>query len=355
MVASGPFALGPASLGTSSSKRPNQSFASVGLLGPSGAAALGTGLSGTAAPALKKELKPSQDIESLYADEEILSDEEGAEKVDMDHVSKLDWSAPVALRRRKDQNRGKKKDHKVKEGDSGGVFAKSRSQSATIDDDEEVKDEANALDLSESEEEEELEDLVEHFTRRNLEESGDEILSGEQLYLFQFPSPFPTFVPPTVNSDSIDVDAQPSSSTTSAKPDSPETDHKGKGKAVTWAPDVKNVEDSKPVKKEDDITVQHLDGIIGQIEVYRSGAIKMKLGSDIIMEVSAATQPTFLMQAVHIDSKHKRMMVVGEVSKKFIVSPDVEKMLDELGGSGVDGELKGDPSLEGLQAMDTTE
>ena len=47
---------------------------------------------------------------------------------------------------------------KKEDGGSGTPFATSRSQSTVIDDEDEIKNEANALDLSESEEEEEMEE-----------------------------------------------------------------------------------------------------------------------------------------------------------------------------------------------------
>jgi len=74
----------------------------------------------------------------------------------------------------------------------------------------------------------------------------------------------------------IDVDADP-----------PAADTKGKGKAVSWAPDVKvessvKAEDTDGKQKE----TQALDGTVGQMEIYKSGAIKMRLGKNVVMDVS---------------------------------------------------------------------
>lgn len=44
-------------------------------------------------------------------------------------------------------------------------------------------------------------------------------------------------------------------------------------------------EDSRKVKPEDDEETKPSGGIIGQLEIHRSGLIKMRLGDGIVMEV----------------------------------------------------------------------
>ena len=68
------------------------------------------------------------------------------------------------------------------------------------------------------------------------------------------------------------------------------------------------------------------------------------------VQVTAATQPSFLQQAVHVDAENKRVHVLGEVNRRFVVSPDVETLLSamELAEQPVA------PELEGLIAMDTS-
>jgi len=46
---------------------------------------------------------------------------------------------------------------------------------------------------------------------------------------------------------------------------------------------------------------------------------------------------------------HKRLVVLGEVTHRFVVTPDVEMLLDELDGKLA--EVKTDPILEGLETM----
>jgi DNA-directed RNA polymerase III subunit RPC4 len=43
--------------------------------------------------------------------------------------------------------------------------------------------------------------------------------------------------------------------------------------------------------------------------------------------VSGATQSSFLQQVVHLDMQNKRLNVLGEINKRFVVSPDVEALL----------------------------
>lgn len=49
-----------------------------------------------------------------------------------------------------------------------------------------------------------------------------------------------------------------------------------------------------------------------------------------IIEVTAATQPSFLQHAVYLDEAKNRLVVLGEVNRRFIVSPDVDLLLDDM-------------------------
>lgn len=49
-----------------------------------------------------------------------------------------------------------------------------------------------------------------------------------------------------------------------------------------------------------------------------------------LFEVSEATQPSFLQQAVHLDMENKKLHVLGEVNKKFVVSPDLDVLLASM-------------------------
>jgi DNA-directed RNA polymerase III subunit RPC4 len=67
--------------------------------------------------------------------------------------------------------------------------------------------------------------------------------------------------------------------------------------------------------------------------------------------VTAATQPSFLQHVVYLDRKEKRLCVLGEINRRFVVTPDIESLLAEM-------DLPDDPPdvkvPGGTEAMDTT-
>ncbi|KAI0641967.1 RNA polymerase III RPC4-domain-containing protein [Trametes meyenii] len=353
MTASGPFAMGPALAGTSARRAaPRSNFAPIVPQGP-GAARLGAGLTATTAPTLKRE----RDAEggkggggggAGVADGEVYSDpDEGVEIVDMENVRQMDWMAPESLRKERDA--GKRKGPKVKKEERdegklpGGVSGETMDVDRQESPEEEEVNMANAVDLSESEEEEELEDIIDDFAQRQAEAEEDTDVRQERLYFFQFPNPFPAF--------------------TSAQ--APDGDAKGKGKAadagedagkkVTFAQDTKppapGAAPPAPSATEKQEAQTKVDGIVGQLEIYESGTVKLRLGNGIVMDVTAATQPSFLQHAVYVDPEHKRLSVLGEVNRRFVVTPDIETLLTSM-------ELADRPPAfdlgDGLLTMDTT-
>ena len=46
--------------------------------------------------------------------------------------------------------------------------------------------------------------------------------------------------------------------------------------------------------------------------------------------MTAATQPSFLQHAVHVDPEKKRLSVIGEVNRRFVVSPNIDALLESL-------------------------
>ncbi|KAF8603851.1 hypothetical protein BDV93DRAFT_493014 [Ceratobasidium sp. AG-I] len=353
MIASGPFALGPAA---NSVRRPSRLTASTAIQPPGhgGGQSSGAGLTDTAAPTLKDTRKLQKKRVGLEAAEkEEYSEDEGVEVIDMDDVNELDWMAPDSLirvkeedeekaARKRDKLKGKIKDdshtksmRKLKIDPEDDIRASesllSSRDASTVrtsnSGEEEDKNLANALDLSESEEDEELEDLVDDFLGGN---QTDESLAGPQnkLYYFQFPNPFPTFEAQSKTSDSTaDVEMSDVSGPSSAQ--------KGKQK-VSFAESTKSQplsddeDDLRKIKPENDEETNLSGGIIGQLEIHRSGLIKMRLGDGIVMEVTAATQPSFLQHAVYLDNAKNRLVVLGEVNRRFIVSPDVDLLLEDM-------------------------
>lgn len=68
--------------------------------------------------------------------------------------------------------------------------------------------------------------------------------------------------------------------------------------------------------------------------------------------MNAATQPSFLQQAVYLDKAGKRLTVIGEVNKQFIVSPDVDTLLAAM--EEADKRLPVIDGEENMIKMDTT-
>ncbi|KAI0675547.1 RNA polymerase III RPC4-domain-containing protein [Trametes maxima] len=353
MTASGPFAMGPALAGTSARRAaPRSNFAPIVPQGP-GAARLGAGLTATTAPTLKRERdadvgKGGGGGGTGVVDDEVYSDpDEGVEIVDMENVRQMDWMAPESLRKERDA--GKRKGPKVKkeEREEGKLPASASGEAMDVDRSETPEEEqvnmANAVDLSESEEEEELEDIIDDFAQTQAQAEEDTDIRQERLYFFQFPNPFPAFtLPQTADSDS-----------------------KGKGKAteggeeagkkVTFAQDTKppapGAAAPAPNTTEKQEAQPKVDGVAGQLEIYESGTVKLRLGNGIVMDVTAATQPSFLQHAVYVDPEHKRLSVLGEVNRRFVVTPDIETLLTSM-------ELADRPPAfdlgDGLLTMDTT-
>ncbi|KAJ3536397.1 hypothetical protein NM688_g6845 [Phlebia brevispora] len=242
--------------------------------------------------------------------------------------------APETLKKEKQAKKVKKEEKKLD------LKGKAPAKPDEMEIDEEAPGKvnlANAVHLSDSEEEEEMEDIIDDFElAMNMDTETD--IRQERLYFFQFPNPLPKFLsnaasqqPPTASQ------SEDSSSKVSGEDAKPQA-------AATPL----NAE----VKAEPEAAAQ-VDGIVGQLEIYRSGAVKMRLGNDIVLDVTAATQPSFLQHAVYVDPDHKRISVLGEVNRRFVVSPDIDSLLTSL--EHEEQQARGaDLDTAGLIQMDTT-
>ncbi|KAJ7623370.1 RNA polymerase III RPC4-domain-containing protein [Roridomyces roridus] len=319
MTASGPFAMGPTMAGNNARRSvPRSNFA---IPTPtSDRSSLGAGLTRVSAAVIKKENElKGEKIKSSEEDEEVYSDpDEGVEIVDMENVRQMDWMAPESLRK---ERHVKKKVKKEEPTDP-------EIEAVAVE-----VDAANALDLSESEEEEEFEDLVEHFSRQEPVDE-DPSLREERLYFFQFPSPFPEFLPYTPPVTEEDASVKKVTFAEDTKPGSLPGSARG-----SVAPSEATVDDKAKEPKT-------VDGIIGSLEVYRSGAVKMRLSNGILLEVTAATQPSFLQHAVCLDIPEHRLTVLGEVNKRFVVSPDIGSLLTAMEISEKNGPPKDDTRMD---------
>ncbi|KAJ3737437.1 RNA polymerase III RPC4-domain-containing protein [Lentinula guzmanii] len=309
MVASGPFALGPAMAGTSSSRRFAQAATPIATPSRTEASSLGAGLSQTAAPKIKQESKKEEQEEEAYSDPD-----EGVEIIDMENVRQMDWMAPDSLR--------KEKEKRLKKEDPDALDRGTRVMDAPDEED----DEADGR---------ELETMFDgDFGITN--HDADNV--SQHLYLFQFPSPFPTFS--KKRSDNVQE----------------ETPLTQASKKVTFAPDVKVETEVQPSSRGPSApaeTKEELDGVIGHLEVYRSGARKIRLGNGIVLDVSPASQPSFLEHAVHLDMQENKLAILGEIFRHYLVAPDVDALLAAMDAldSGPQTVLAGE---ENLIRMDVT-
>ncbi|THU99158.1 hypothetical protein K435DRAFT_720095 [Dendrothele bispora CBS 962.96] len=289
MTASGPFALGPAMAGNNVRRSVPKSNFTNPAPSTSSKPDLGAGLSNTPAPSIKTEDRKGKQM--IIDEEEVYSDQEdGVEIVDIEKIQDMDWMAPESLRKEKPVVKTKKEDSDGTP-ETGDVNL------------------SNAVDLSESEDEEELEDIIDDFNQQ-IDLDTDPTPRQDKLYCFQFPSPFPVF-------QSTNANVQVPSPT----------------KKVTFAPSAKSEPSSSSVPPdfpEKEPVPPPVDGLIGRLEVYRSGIVKMKLANGIVLDVTAATQPSFLQHAVHVDLEEKSMSVLGEVNKRFAVAPDVDVLLNAM-------------------------
>lgn len=70
-------------------------------------------------------------------------------------------------------------------------------------------------------------------------------------------------------------------------------------------------------------------GFMGKLLVYRSGAVKLKLG-DTLYNVTPGMDCMFAQDVVAINTVEKQFCVVGELNKRAILSPDVDFVLNNF-------------------------
>lgn len=374
MTASGPFALGPSARST------GKKVAPIGPGGSSLTAAESADSSRSSTPKTDPDRASYRNPDKLK-DAEQYSDPEdgGVEIVDLDEVHVLDELAPRALPRvaekesKKDKQkaadaRQKKMDGRIRKDDraaSGAVRVKSEDSDDMITDldptasstfngtssaisstsatsqpaDITEVNTADALDLSESEGEELMDDLVDDFVFHD----QDEISPENRLYLFQFPQLFPKFKVPKEGKGTAKA-AAPSASATATKrrsvsfaagttggagqagkddpPSSSEIDSDDSSGADS---DMDDKKDAKPSS-----TSSSAEGLVGKLNVYRDGRVFLRFGDDLVMEVTGGSQSTFLQQVMLLDPSNRTATSLGELHRKFIVSPEIDCMLNDI-------------------------
>lgn len=74
-------------------------------------------------------------------------------------------------------------------------------------------------------------------------------------------------------------------------------------------------------------------GAMGKMVVYKSGAVKLKLG-ETLYDVNPGSDCIFSQDVVTINAKEKNCCAVGELQKRAILTPDVDSILDSLADLG---------------------
>uniref|UniRef100_F6HGP2 DNA-directed RNA polymerase III subunit RPC4 n=1 Tax=Vitis vinifera TaxID=29760 RepID=F6HGP2_VITVI len=74
-------------------------------------------------------------------------------------------------------------------------------------------------------------------------------------------------------------------------------------------------------------------GFMGKMLVYKSGAIKLKLG-DTLYDVSPGLDCVFAQDVVAINTEDKCCCVLGELKKRAVVTPDVDSALSSMDDLG---------------------
>ncbi|RDX86711.1 DNA-directed RNA polymerase III subunit RPC4, partial [Mucuna pruriens] len=70
-------------------------------------------------------------------------------------------------------------------------------------------------------------------------------------------------------------------------------------------------------------------GFMGKMLVYKSGAIKLKLGNTLY-DVSPGMTCAFAQDVVAINTAQKHCCTIGEISKHVVITPDIDAILDNL-------------------------
>ncbi|XP_078437888.1 uncharacterized protein LOC144708441 [Wolffia australiana] len=70
-------------------------------------------------------------------------------------------------------------------------------------------------------------------------------------------------------------------------------------------------------------------GLMGKMLVYKSGAVKMKIGG-VLFEVSPGSDCMFAQDVMAINTKKKQCCALGDLTKHVVVTPNIDFLLDSL-------------------------
>ncbi|KAJ3152947.1 hypothetical protein HDU86_005402 [Geranomyces michiganensis] len=151
------------------------------------------------------------------------------------------------------------------------------------------------------------------------------------LIFFQFPSVLPKFNTPPEDLEMLSTAPPPTAPTSTASTAAaggasgrPQSARAAKAEAakIKAEAEASNATPAPPAGP---------DGRVGQLLVYKSGKMQMRMGQ-IVFDVTLGPQPTYLQSVVAIDGLKGACHVLGNVSQRYVCTPDVEGML--AGGLG---------------------
>lgn len=158
-----------------------------------------------------------------------------------------------------------------------------------------------------------------------------------RLFLIQFPPKTPNLIIPkdlTQEDDSPEAPLQP----TAASPPAAATGIKKEESSNADTPKLTPTEEGKPSTY---VTAQNTDlpaGRVGKLNVHKSGRVTLDWGG-IPFELNMGTEVDFLQDAVVTSSpstdltkdqaEEKKVWAMSQVTGKFVVTPDWDKLLDE--------------------------
>jgi DNA-directed RNA polymerase III subunit RPC4 len=243
-------------------------------------------------------------------------EEEGIQIIDMGKVAALDAMAPLSIPASLAASRCRPQ--------GGSEFSQTDSSAS----------ERLVVDVDVGEEET-MDDLTDDYHRHDLI-IDEGFAQGAKFLLLQFPPLFPTFALPegdaltSIRSDNMSTKSRRSVAfADGTRGGDGSTEISAENLLDATLPDGRNARDSTRVRDElKGLNRSSLEGQIGRLDVYSDGRVQITIGDEIVMEVTGASQSTFLQQVMHVDANTKQAVTLGNVEKKFVVAPEISMMLE---------------------------
>ncbi|KAJ3027471.1 hypothetical protein HDV00_011201 [Rhizophlyctis rosea] len=295
MVASGPFALGPAA------RAPHCTGTSAVSITTRGGGGFDSFSSGTPYRGLKQPKTDFRDVkadDATAAGESMTIDDEQFEDLTKADVGfdPADIWAPVSIggpqmaTKREDM----KKERKIKiKAEEGGPSTET-------------------IDLTEFDED-----------RKPAMFAPSETAESE-MYFFQFPSVLPRLQNP--NADIMEIEDGDAS--TSVRPGG-RVNGIGGGAVKGESGGVIKVDPDGPTAAGGGTGASNEkgpEGKVGKLIYYKSGKVKLRIG-DIYFDVAPGSESTFLQNVVAVDPDDAKTYLLGNLTRRFVCTPDIEMLL----------------------------